>query len=247
MTTTKNTKQTPKPSVVAEKLNAATKDAKADAPVLIEDHPAKRSAAAKQEFKAEQEWEKGGRKGARPATPNLDYLREKSANGGVEPKRKSSSNGNGSRTRLGPRGLMGAEAYRAANKKRGATKKLSDAEFIEYVAKVRAAHPESSMMDELWYAQWVEKIATSKARFESAWNGTLTPKAATPKASASTKPTKAPAKATTKATTKAAPAKVQPTKKQPATKAAPAKSTGTKAPAKKAQPTKAAARKVTSK
>lgn len=73
------------------------------------------------------------------------------------------------RTTRGPRGVQARkEADRLG--KRGPGRKVTDAELIEYAAKVRKAHPETNASDELEYAYWIEKLAISSwTRWEKAW------------------------------------------------------------------------------
>lgn len=61
-----------------------------------------RTKLAKAEHQALKEWEKGGRQGDRPATPNYDAIQVQAANGGArEAKRTSTSGGRRSSVELG--------------------------------------------------------------------------------------------------------------------------------------------------
>lgn len=99
------------------------------------------------------------------------------------------------------RGQQARARQVALNNHRGKGRKLTDAELTDYIRKVQAAYPESTVRAEAEYAYWVEGIATGNARFARLWEEALAAPAKPAKAAAAprkTVTTKAPAKRATK-------------------------------------------------
>lgn len=118
---------------------------------------------AKAEHQALQAWIAGGKEGDRPATANLDAMNADYA-AGTRTTRKA---GKGKGRQVAPRR---AEANAIAAKgKRGAGRRVTDAELNLYVATVQAEHPQATRNDELEYAYWVEGLAVTRARWNTAW------------------------------------------------------------------------------
>lgn len=67
------------------------------------------------------------------------------------------------------RGQQARARQVALNNHRGKGRKLTDAELTDYIRKVQAAYPESTVRAEAEYAYWVEGIATGNARFARLW------------------------------------------------------------------------------
>ena len=118
---------------------------------------------AKAEHQALQAWVAGGKDGERPATPNLDAMNDDYA-AGTRSTRKA---GKGAGRQVAPRR---AEANAIAAKgKRGAGRRVTDAELNLHIATVMAEHPEATRNDELEYAYWVAGLAVTRSRWGAAW------------------------------------------------------------------------------
>jgi hypothetical protein len=137
--------------------------AKADEAPVASDDRMERLTLAKAEHVALQAWVAGGKVGDRPATVNLDAMNADYA-AGTRSTRKASK---GKGRQVAPRR---AEANAIAAKgKRGAGRRVTDAELNLYVATVQAEHPQATRNDELEYAYWVQGLAVTRSRWNAAW------------------------------------------------------------------------------
>jgi hypothetical protein len=133
--------------------------------------------AAEREAKALGQWKASGASNGRPATPNLDAVeaeRQAGARSTTGAPVVKATNGNGTAKR-GPerseRHRAHVEARKAIEAKgtRGPGRKLPEAEFLAYVANVRAEHGAEGSRTNQEYAYWVDKLAFSKATWDKAW------------------------------------------------------------------------------
>lgn len=124
--------------------------------------------AASREWQALKAWREAGRVGEPPSTDNLTALNGAHAAGkprGGKAKKATPGSGRGRATHAR---RAEANAIKAQGK-RGAGRKVTDEELSAYVAKVKAAGHGTTGNDELEYAYWVEGLAVTRKRWNTAW------------------------------------------------------------------------------
>lgn len=148
------------------------------ADLLPADHAGERLALAQAEWAQLKAWRVSdlvGR-GPRPCTPNLDAVNaEHNGHRGAVPTADGSPAPRAARSGTPtPRANHTARytqalAVKAANPKRGAGTKVTDAELAAYVATVREQHPGAVRNQELEVAYYVAGLAVTRARWAAAW------------------------------------------------------------------------------
>jgi len=134
--------------------------------------------AARDEHRAMKAWVDGGSQGDRPDTANLDAMNAAHAGGNrglrVRPGQREAKAPRTSARRAEANarqrevGFEGRKAY---------AKAVTEAELAEWIATVRAAHPDTRKEDELEQAYWMEGFKVSRKRFYAAWQAVADPTA----------------------------------------------------------------------
>lgn len=139
-----------------------------------DENPGRRLAKATKEQRALKAWEAAGKKGARPSTVNYDaVIAEHAANGGKAEsgrtrKRRERTGTGAPRGQHSERGRIAIER-RAQGGKRDVTRKLNEAELVEYIANIKATIPDAQLGDERPYAYWIECLSFNRQRFNELW------------------------------------------------------------------------------
>lgn len=160
-TTTKRTpaKRTPKAPVnqkaVAEKVALAEKGVEKGRQV----------ARATKQDRALKAWEKGGRKGNRPSTPDLDAIESATPKANGKSKVKAAKQSTRSE-----RGQKAFEARKAAGGKQANPKPCTAEKLETWIRATLKRDPNADREEECWYLRYVENLHASPARFLSVFD-----------------------------------------------------------------------------
>lgn len=163
---------------------------------------------ARDEQMALKAWERGGRKGKRPETPNYDAISSNAT--GIASRRaaRAKREGRGERSKRSQRWHDAEAVKKAANGVPAERNRVTDDEVAALIYNVRTANPEAQWRDEMHHARWIGGLSMSQQRWLAAWaafDPKVKPKPAPkPAAKSTTSKAAAPVKA---ASRKATPAK----------------------------------------